>query len=45
MIVEDVEAVYCLNVRSGFSFAVADAYEEWSNLTEQCVDRCRSNSE
>jgi putative phosphoribosyl transferase len=37
MILEEVEAIYCPNVRSGLSFAVADAYEQWSDLTEQEV--------
>lgn len=39
MILEEVEAIYCPNVRSGFSFAVADAYEQWSDLDEQEVLR------
>ena len=39
MILEEVEAIYCPNVRSGFSFAVADAYEQWSDLEEQEVIR------
>ena len=30
-----VETVYCPNVRGGWSFAVADAYEEWSDVTEE----------
>lgn len=29
-----VETVYCANVRSGRSFAVADAYEHWSDVSE-----------
>jgi len=29
-----VEAVYCANIRSGFSFAVADAYEHWYDVSE-----------
>jgi predicted phosphoribosyltransferase len=28
------EAVYCANVRSGFSFAVADAYKNWYDVDE-----------
>jgi predicted phosphoribosyltransferase len=39
MISEEVEAIYCPNLRSGFSFAVADAYEQWSDLDEQEVIR------
>ena len=30
-----VEAVYCPNVRGGWSFAVAEAYERWSDVTEE----------
>lgn len=37
MIVEEVEAIHCPNVRGGLSFAVADAYEQWSDLNEQDV--------
>jgi putative phosphoribosyl transferase len=37
MILEEVEAIYCPNLRSSFSFAVADAYEQWSDLDEQEV--------
>jgi len=39
MILEEVEAIYCPNLRSGLSFAVADAYERWSDLDEQEVVR------
>ena len=31
------DELYCLNVRGGFSFAVADAYENWYDLTEEEV--------
>jgi predicted phosphoribosyltransferase len=31
----EVEAIYCANIRSGFSFAVADAYVEWTDVTEE----------
>jgi predicted phosphoribosyltransferase len=30
-----VQAVYCANVRTGRSFAVADAYEHWSDIGEE----------
>jgi putative phosphoribosyl transferase len=30
----EVDALYCANVRSGPSFAVADAYERWSDVDE-----------
>ncbi len=39
MILEEIEAIYCPNLRSGLSFAVADAYEEWSDLDEREVIR------
>lgn len=31
---EMVEALYCPNIRGGWRFAVADAYEKWSDVTE-----------
>ena len=31
---QQVEAVYCANSRTGFSFAVADAYELWTDVAE-----------
>jgi putative phosphoribosyl transferase len=39
LILKEVEAIYCPNLRSGLSFAVADAYEQWSDLDEQEVIR------
>jgi putative phosphoribosyl transferase len=36
-ILEKVDAVYCPNLRSGWSFAVADAYEHWRDLGEEEV--------
>ncbi len=30
-----VEALYCANLRSGWSFAVADAYRHWSDVAEE----------
>jgi putative phosphoribosyl transferase len=32
-----VDELYCLNVRGGYSFAVAEAYENWYDLTEDEV--------
>jgi putative phosphoribosyl transferase len=32
-----VDELVCLNVRGGWSFAVAEAYEEWYDLTEEEV--------
>ncbi len=43
MILEEVETFYCPNVRSGFSFAVADAYEQWSDLDEKEVIKILQN--
>lgn len=31
----EVEALYCANIRGGFSFAVADAYEAWTDVDEE----------
>jgi predicted phosphoribosyltransferase len=36
-VIGDVEAVYCANLRSGWTFAVADAYVNWSDVTEDEV--------
>lgn len=33
----EVKAIYCANVRAGFSFAVADAYQRWSDVDEKEV--------
>ena len=30
-----VDAIFCANIRSGWSFAVADAYEFWSDVNEE----------
>jgi predicted phosphoribosyltransferase len=32
-----VDELFCLNVRGGWSFAVAEAYEDWYDLTEKEV--------
>ena len=37
MILEEADEIYCPNVRSGLSFAVADAFEYWSDLDEEEV--------
>ncbi|HIE12689.1 MAG TPA: phosphoribosyltransferase [Desulfotomaculum sp.] len=34
-----VEALYCANLRSGWRFAVADAYVQWSDVSEAEVQR------
>ncbi len=30
----EVDALYCANVRTSLAFAVADAYEQWSDVSE-----------
>jgi predicted phosphoribosyltransferase len=42
-ILEKVEAIYCPNIRGGFSFAVAEAYENWSDLSEEEIIRILSH--
>src|SRR5512143_3571685 len=37
MMLGEIEAIYCPNLRSGLSFAVAEAYEEWSDVDEREV--------
>jgi putative phosphoribosyl transferase len=37
MMADHVEAVYCANIRRGWSFAVADAYEKWSDVSDKEV--------
>ena len=34
-IASNVSRSYCANIRSGMSFAVADAYKHWCDVTEQ----------
>jgi len=34
-IAEQVDEVFCANVRGGMTFAVADAYEHWSDVAEE----------
>jgi predicted phosphoribosyltransferase len=36
-VINEVDAIYCPNIRSGLSYAVADAYEEWRDLDEEEV--------
>lgn len=36
-LVDRVDAIYCANLRSGYSFAVAEAYQHWSDVTEEEV--------
>lgn len=37
LVLLDTDELLCLNVRSGFPFAVADAYENWYDLTDEEV--------
>ena len=36
---KQVDAIYCPNVREGGSFAVADAFEQWTDMDESTVAR------
>jgi len=36
-IASEVNTLYCANIRGGFSFAVADAYIKWSDVSEEEV--------
>jgi putative phosphoribosyl transferase len=40
---EVVETIYCPNIRSGWTFAVADAYQEWRDVDEEEVLRIMEN--
>jgi len=35
---QEVEALYCANVRGGATFAVADAYQHWHDVSEEEVE-------
>jgi predicted phosphoribosyltransferase len=36
-IAREVEVLYCANIRGGFSYAVASAYQHWSDVAEEDV--------
>jgi predicted phosphoribosyltransferase len=36
-ILKDVDQIVCLNIRTGFYFAVAEAYKNWYDLTDEDV--------
>jgi len=36
-LMKDVTAIYCPNIREGWSFAVADAYQKWRDVDEEEV--------
>lgn len=38
-LISEVDKIVCLNVRSGFPFAVAEAYEDWYDLDDEEVLR------
>lgn len=40
IITSEVDELVCLNIRGGFSFAVADAYVYWHDLTDKEVISC-----
>ncbi len=42
-VIDEVEAVYCPNIRGGLMFAVADAYEHWYDLEEEEVIKILSD--
>ena len=37
MLLPKIDELVCLNVRTGYSFAVADAYRLWHDLTDEEV--------
>ena len=39
MMAQHVETVFCSNIRHGWSFAVADAYQRWSDVPDEEVVR------
>ncbi len=39
LLIPEVDEIVCLNIRSGPSFAVAEAYENWYDLTDEDVQR------
>ena len=39
LVAAEAKAVYCANLRSGWSFAVADAYRRWRDMEEDEVER------
>lgn len=36
-LISEVDSIYCLNIREGFPFAVADAYRVWDDLSDEDV--------
>jgi putative phosphoribosyl transferase len=42
-LITEVKAIYCPNIRGGWSFAVADAYQKWRDVDEVEVLRIMEN--
>ena len=42
-VIEKVEVIYCPNIRGGWQFAVADAYEYWYDIDEEEVIKTLSD--
>jgi putative phosphoribosyl transferase len=38
-LIHEVDVIYCPNIRSGWSFAVADAYQYWSDMEENEIEK------
>lgn len=45
LLAPEVDEIVCLNIRSGSSFAVAEAYKKWYDLTDEEVIKTLENSE
>jgi putative phosphoribosyl transferase len=45
LLAHEVDEILCLNIRSGPSFAVADAYKNWRDLTDEEVLKILSEKE
>ena len=43
-IAANVDQIFCPNIRSGMSFAVADAYGHWSDVTEDELMQILTNA-
>jgi predicted phosphoribosyltransferase len=39
LLAPEVDEIVCLNIRSGPTFAVADAYKNWYDLTDEEVTK------
>ncbi len=43
-LINDVDIIFCANIREQYPFAVADAYQEWYDLTDEEVLRYLKNN-